>query len=446
MKMRLSIHSIRVKFVLIFMGIFLIASLLSFYIMIHFAFGVILTSLKPQMIQTSSAILELDQKTDLSVEEIARLQSNSMYEIMVYRDMKGLPYRLKTSQIEALLKGEKVFIKGSVRNLFPAVLTQGDGYYIEVRLHSRLGNVAIFRYTVIMALIICSSIGGLLVLIAVRQITKPVKRLTRAAQEVAKGNFDIQIDYDSTDEIGVLTRNFNRMVRELRNMEYLRKDFLSNVSHEFKTPIASIQGFAKLLKDSTLPPERFDEYTDIIISESDRLSKLASNVLKLSRLENQDIVSLKQEFSVDEQIRRVLLLLEQRWTEKEMELDLRLEPVRWVGNEEMLEQIWINLIGNAIKFSDPGGYLKIRLYRKNFIVVAEIEDHGIGMDENVQKRIFDKFYQGDSSHSKEGNGLGLAIVKRILELCKGEIACKSEPGVGTRFTIWLPDIKASNDD
>ena len=446
MKMRLSIHSIRVKFVLIFMGIFLIASLLSFYIMIHFAFGVILTSLKPQMIQTSSAILELDQKTDLSVEEIARLQSNSMYEIMVYRDMKELPYRLKTSQIEALLKGEKVFIKGSVRNLFPAVLIQGDGYYIEVRLHSRLGNVTIFRYTVIVALIICTSIGGLLVLFAVRQITKPVKRLTKAAQEVAKGNFDVQVDYDSADEIGVLTRNFNRMVRELRNMEHLRKDFLSNVSHEFKTPIASIQGFANLLKDSTLPPERFDEYTDIIISESDRLSKLTSNVLKLSRLENQDIVSVKQEFSVDEQIRRVLLLLEQKWTEKELELDLRLEPVRWVGNEEMLEQVWINLIGNAIKFSDPGGYLKIQLYRKNFIVVAEIVDHGICMDAEGQERFFDKFYQGDSSHSKEGSGLGLAIVKRILELCKGEIACKSEPGVGTRFTIWLPDIGASHDD
>ena len=444
MKMRLSIHSIRVKFVLIFVGIFLIASLLSFYIMIHFAFGVILTSLKPQMIQTSSAILELDQKTDLSVEEIVRLQSNSMYEIMVYRDVKELPYRLKTSQIEALLKGDKVFIKGSVRNLFPAVLTQGDGYYIEVRLHSRLGNVTIFRYTVIVALIICTCIGGVLVLIAVRQITKPVKRITKAAQEVAKGNFDIQVDYNSADEIGVLTRNFNQMVRELRNMEYLRKDFLSNVSHEFKTPIASIQGFANLLRDSTLPPERFNEYTEIIISESDRLSKLTSNVLKLSRLENLDIVSQKQEFSVDEQIRRVLLLLEQKWTEKEMELDLQMEPVRWVGNEEMLEQVWINLIGNAIKFSGPGGYLKIQLYRKNFIVVAEIEDHGVGMDEDVQKRIFDKFYQGDPSHSKEGSGLGLAIVKRILELCKGEIACKSEPGVGTRFTIWLPDIKDSN--
>lgn len=323
-------------------------------------------------------------------------------------------------------------------------MTQGDGYYIEVRLHSRLGNVTIFRYTVIVALIICTCIGGVLVLIAVRQITKPVKRLTKAAQEVAKGNFDIQVDYNSADEIGVLTRNFNQMVRELRNMEYLRKDFLSNVSHEFKTPIASIQGFANLLRDSTLPPERFNEYTEIIISESDRLSKLTSNVLKLSRLENLDIVSQKQEFSVDEQIRRVLLLLEQKWTEKEMELDLQMEPVRWVGNEEMLEQVWINLIGNAIKFSGPGGYLKIQLYRKNFIVVAEIEDHGVGMDEDVQKRIFDKFYQGDPSHSKEGSGLGLAIVKRILELCKGEIACKSEPGVGTRFTIWLPDIKDSN--
>ena len=114
-------------------------------------------------------------------------------------------------------------------------------------------------------------------------------------------------------------------------------------------------------------------------------------MLKLSRLENLDIVSQKQEFSVDEQIRRVLLLLEQKWTEKEMELDLQMEPVRWVGNEEMLEQVWINLIGNAIKFSGPGGYLKIQLYRKNFIVVAEIEDHGVGMDEDVQKRIFDKF-------------------------------------------------------
>ena len=158
------------------------------------------------------------------------------------------------------------------------------------------------------------------------------------------------VDYESCDEVGQLAHHFNLMTRELKNMEYLRKDFVSNVSHEFKTPIASIQGFARLLKSKDLTKEEFDEYTDVIISESGRLAKLSSNLLRLSRLENQAIPEQETEFSLDEQIRKTILLLENDWSKKNLDLDIDMQDIMYLGNEEMLQQVWINLISNAIKF------------------------------------------------------------------------------------------------
>ncbi|MBB6625443.1 HAMP domain-containing sensor histidine kinase [Clostridium gasigenes] len=287
-------------------------------------------------------------------------------------------------------------------------------------------------------LIICVIIGSILMFFATKTISKPIKYISNITKEVSKGNFDISIDYESTDEIGTLAKNFNLMIVELKNMEYLRKDFISNVSHEFKTPISSIQGFVEMIKNKDLPEEKRDAYIDIIIEETERLSNLSSNMLRISRLDNQSIPNKITEFSLDEKIRKVILLLEDRWDKKNLELDINLESVMFKGDEDLIEQVWINLIENAIKFSEDGGKISVELKNLEEDVVVKVSDTGIGISEESKERVFERFYQGETSHSKVGNGLGLAIVKRIIEICRGEIEIESCVGKGTIFIIRLP--------
>jgi signal transduction histidine kinase len=200
----------------------------------------------------------------------------------------------------------------------------------------------------------------------------------------------------------------------------------------------SIRGFAKQLERDDLTAEQRREYTSIIVSESERLANMSSNILLLTKLENQQIVTDKAEFRLDEQLRNAILLLEKQWSAKDIELSLNLEEVTYVGNEEMMSHIWVNLIGNAIKFSPEGGLLEISLIDRDGAAEIVVRDHGEGMDEATQKRIFEKFYQGDSAHATEGNGLGLSLVKRIVDLCGGSIAVDSRKGEGTAFAVTLP--------
>jgi signal transduction histidine kinase len=221
-------------------------------------------------------------------------------------------------------------------------------------------------------------------------------------------------------------------------MEYLRKDFISNVSHELKTPISSIKGFAEMLRDKDLSEEDFQAYTKIIIEESKRLSHLSSNMLRLSRLDHQLIPESSNTFFLDEQIRRTLVLLEEKWSGKKLKLDLDLEKIVYTGDEDLIQQIWLNLIENAIKFSAESGTIYIQARKIQNKAVVEVKDQGIGITESDQERIYEKFFQADKSHSKEGSGLGLAIIKRIVEIHQGEINFTSEAGCGTSFTVKLP--------
>ena len=218
----------------------------------------------------------------------------------------------------------------------------------------------------------------------------------------------------------------------------LKKDFISNVSHEFKTPLATVNGFAKLLREGNCTPEEVAEYAEIIEHETSRLSTLCSNILRLSRIENQTIVTKPSVFRLDEQMRDVLLMLEPQWNQKELELDVELEETSYCADEELLQQVWINIIGNAIKFTDNKGKIEIALKNLDKNVIITVKDNGIGMTEEAQKHIFEKFYQGDKSHASDGNGLGLALVKEILDICSGKISVCSAPGEGALFTVTLP--------
>ncbi|AGA67902.1 signal transduction histidine kinase [Desulfitobacterium dichloroeliminans LMG P-21439] len=305
----------------------------------------------------------------------------------------------------------------------------------------RLGTIShqgsmVFLLTA--TVVLCVVIGSILMIFASKHFTGPIKLISDSTKVVAKGNFDVEIQYKSEDEIGILAKNFNLMTQELRSMEYLRKDFISNVSHEFKTPIVSIQGFAEMIKDENLPRDKFEEYTDIIIQESRRLNNLSANMLRLSKLDYQVIPDKKVIFSLDEQIRKTLLLLEEHWSAKSIHLDIDLAKVNYEGDEDLIQQIWINLIGNAIKFSHPEGTLTITLQKSPDSVRVVIKDEGIGMAQEIQPHIFEKFYKSDTSRSEVGNGLGLAIVKRIVEICQGTLSFASEESLGTSFQVTLP--------
>lgn len=267
---------------------------------------------------------------------------------------------------------------------------------------------------------------------------RPIRELINATTELSKGNFDVRIDMNTPDELRELSDSFNKMAEELGSIEMLRTDFINNFSHEFKTPIVSLRGFAKLLKDDNLSVEERNEYLDIIIRESTRLSTLATNVLNLSKIENQKIVTEMKTFDLTESIRRSILLLETSWTQKDIQLDIDLEEITYYANEELLNQVWLNLIDNAIKFTPEKGKIEISLVAFEDFIIIKIKDSGCGIAPEMQKHIFDKFYQGDISHATQGNGIGLTIVDKIVKLHNGTVEVKSKINQGSIFKVTLP--------
>ena len=272
-----------------------------------------------------------------------------------------------------------------------------------------------------------------------RSKLRPMNDLVHAMHAVSQGDFSVRVDAeDVPGDMGALAASFNDMARELGGLEMFRKDFINNFSHEFKTPIVSIRGFARQLQRDDLTEAERREYLDIIVSESDRLANMSSNVLLLTKLENQTIVTDKTRYRLDEQLRGCILLLEKQWEDKGLELDLDLDELEYVGNEEMMSHVWVNLLSNAVKFSPDGAPLTVSLRQEGGWAVARVRDAGEGMDEDTRRRIFEKFYQGDTAHATEGNGLGLSLVKHIVDLCGGTIAVDSAPGRGSAFTVRLP--------
>ena len=289
-------------------------------------------------------------------------------------------------------------------------------------------------------ILVSALVGMALTILASRIPLRPIRDLIEAINQLAHGNFHVRVHLDLTQEFVRLSESFNSMAQELENTELLRSDFINNFSHEFKTPIVSLRGFAKILKNDRLTKEERDEYLDIIISESNRLSQLSTNVLNLSKIEKMSILSDMESFDLSEEVRQSVLLLESKWQKKDLELFIDMDELEYRGNKALLNQVWINLIDNAIKFSPQNGKIKLKLHRKKDQVVFQILDNGCGMDEETKNHIFDRFYQGDSSHTAEGNGIGLTVVEKIVHLHKGQIRVVSEAGIGTTFTVNLPII------
>lgn len=283
--------------------------------------------------------------------------------------------------------------------------------------------------------------GVFLATMGSRRFTRSIVKLSRATKAVADGDFSVQLKEtpDMPLEVHMLTHNFNLMVRELGKNTTLRKDFISAVSHEFKTPLAAIRGYATYANTPGISDEERGECLRIVLEETDALTAMTTNILKLCKLENQEIPEKSVEFMLDEQLRQCVLTLEPSWSKKNLELDIDLDEISYVGDDDLLRQVWINLLQNAIKFSNEGGTLGVKLCRAADGIHISISDTGIGMTKEVASHIFEKFYQGDPAHHSNGNGLGLSLVQQILKLVGGHIVLQSAPGVGSTFTVILPN-------
>jgi len=270
--------------------------------------------------------------------------------------------------------------------------------------------------------------------------SKPITEIGQAARKVAGGDFTVRIRSqrkdDKKDELEVLIDDFNKMVEELATIETLKGDFIANVSHEIKTPLAIIQSYASALRKEELPQEEKQDYIKTILEASKRLSALVTNVLRLNKLESQEIIQVET-YSLDEQVRCCILALEDKFDEKDIELEVDLDEVTMTTDASLMEIVWNNLLTNAIKFTQPQGTVKVELKQDAGTVRVSVSDTGCGINEETCRRIFDRFYQGDTSHSVHGNGLGLSLVKRVVDLVDGKATVESAPGKGSIFTVIL---------
>lgn len=335
---------------------------------------------------------------------------------------------------DKLLNIQLLFIMVTLGEILGTLIVAGLLSWLSKMILNRVIEVPDYIW-----LIVFSVIVGVTVSIVINYILlRPVVKLSKAMKQVATGDFGIRLKSDSRIlEIRESYESFNLMVRELEATETLQTDFVANVSHEFKTPINAIEGYATLLQSNEDAQQQ--GYVERILLNTRRLSTLVGNILLLAKINNHAIPMAQNSYRVDEQIRQCILLLEPQWTARNTEFDVDMDEVIWNGPENLMHHVWSNLIGNAIKFGPENGMLRIRLKKTDGRFVFTIEDEGNGIPEEEKQRIFHKFYQLDSSHKQEGNGLGLALAKQIIDGCKGRISVENVAEGGCRFIVELPD-------
>ena len=425
------IRNLQTRFILFIILIATFSGCFSLVLSYLFYGNSIENTMKQNQTKIAQNILLLHNETDFPLEKIISIDFTNEYELTVLDDISNYKTSDKTQNSNIIYCENSLFHEVTT-------IVKVENKYVVI---SNKPKNNLFFYIMINSLTAISStllFISIIITMFSKKFLMPIRSLNYATGEVSKGNFKIQLPIPNDFELGSLTAKFNVMVRELNSIETLRNDFISNVSHEIKPPIAPIQGFSNLLKDDTLSKEEKDEYLDIIISETSRISNLTSNILKLTKLETQGIITDKTSFYLDEQLRHSVLILQRDLAQKNLDIDIDLDEVQIYSNEELLQQVWINLLSNAIKFTNDGGKISIQLMDTEDTATVKITDNGIGMKAESLNHIFDKFYQEDKSHSSNGNGLGLPLVKRIVDLCDGTIRVKSLLGEGSSFTVELP--------
>lgn len=420
------------------MGFMLISAIIASFFSLASSFLYSVISVREELALNQHAValymIELDQITDLTPEEIVSIADNDILSVHVsIASRDSLSYETQ-KQIDAAVVAYVYTGPFAQPNTY---LRLGDSL-ILIEPSRRLNVITVSFLRVVGSVGMCLMMFVILSWLAARNLSRPITLLTEATQLIGEGDFTVKLPENSRGEVGELMRSFNAMTDALGRNSYLQKDFISSISHEFRTPIASIRGFARLLQMDGLDEATRREYVDMIAQESDRLSRLSETLLRLSALEQQAAPACLNEFRLDEQLRQVILRLEPTWSPKNIDWQLELQPVTLRSDSELLIQVWINLIQNAVKFSEEDSIIEISVTSDDCGAQVSIRDHGAGMSEETMTRIFDRFYQADHSRSKQGVGLGLCLVKRILDILQGSVKVDSVLGEGSTFTVTLP--------
>ena len=401
----------------------------------HFSRRAFAGDVQNQVLSSIDTVADYLEQHHLPLSDIDELLSFERLRLRILDDLSPLELD-KEEQRRLAADGYLVFSRTSGNGLPHAMLNRYKDSYILVQADME-PIFRLSRQTKLLSLLLTLLIGLIAAMIGGYRLLVPVRRLDEATRKVAAGDFTVRIPAPKRmDEIGSLIESFNTMTRELGSVEMLRSNFVSDISHEFKTPLTAIEGYAKLLEGDCSPEER-REYVGTITDETRRLSVLVANILMINRLDKGNIPSERHPVRIDEQIRHALALCEAGWTGKNLELDLELDEIYFAGYESLLMQVWANLIDNAVKFSPDGGRISLALHQKGERVVFVICNDGDNIPEESRPHLFEQFYKADPSRGGEGNGLGLSIVKRVAELHGGEASVENLPGSGVRFTIFL---------
>lgn len=330
-----------------------------------------------------------------------------------------------------------------IGHLLITTVLVGVAVFLLVRLDILKGQNQTAPMLILILVLANIGVGTVVTFFLIRIPMRPVNLLIDQMNRLASGDYKVRIRFGKIlshhGTMNELAESFNKLAQELESTEMLRSDFINNFSHEFKTPIVSISGFAKLLQKGNLTEEQQAEYLSIIETESEKLSNMAMNVLDMSKLDNVGVLTDITRFNLSEQLRHCVLMLEKKWGEKNQEIEIDLPEYYVSGNEDMLSEVWINLLDNAIKFSPEGGKIIVKVFQRDNSLSVEVRNTGEEIPGKDLDRIFDKFYQTDPSHATVGNGLGLSICKRIVELHRGTISVTSTFGL-TVFTVKLPKV------
>ena len=431
--MRKSIYS---QLVLNFICVFIISNILaSIFSFFHIESNA-LEQVSKQLIKSVGTVKEVYEKEKVSKESIEKLFKD---EYITINFIDNIEEYITNEEVGPLLESGKILALntneyGNTSVSTPVAMVKAGDYYIIAK--PEFKNLGFSTRNLIMSINIRAIIiGSVLFLFVGKIMIKPINKMIKATEKIAVGNFDIELENNRTDEMGILISSFNTMANELKSIEILRNNFISDISHELRTPLTSIEGYTKLLIDCNEEERR--EYVDIIIEETKRLSILTTNILTLNKIDNQNISISMEQFVIDEQIRKAILLLGNKWIDKDIELEIDLESVKYRGNQSLMFQVWINLIDNAIKFSPKGETIEVKLYEEQGNIIFSIRDNGVGISKENQEKVFDKFYKSDKSRNTDGNGLGLSITKRIIEIHKGEILLESDIDLGTNIIVKL---------
>ncbi|PHD23094.1 sensor histidine kinase [Bacillus wiedmannii] len=451
------------RFVFMTVGIMLLSSIIGF-LLTNVYYQV---KLKPynseKILMYAEEVKALYEKQSEENKE-AYLQSIAKlgYEIYIVDDQKngkriGSAFR-KTSisddTVHKVLQGEtfngvstyptRLFITGFFDNeLINSVgvpVKHGDKQYalfIRPDIQQQFGEMRIFL-AVLLGFIVLLSI--IFIAIAAGYIVRPIRTFTKATQKIASGEYDIELDGNRKDEIGILATNFQKMTKSIKELDEMRQEFVSNVSHEFQSPLSSIQGFSKTLQSEEMSGEERNHYLQIIEGESKRMSSLCKQLLTLASLDKEEKVLQIKEFNLQKQIKDVIFMLEWKWREKDIAVEFDVPDITIQGDENLLHQVWSNIFTNSIKFSNDAGTIEFVVEELESSVMISISDNGIGMEKEEMDRIFDRFYKVDTARARnvEGSGLGLAIVQKIVELHNGKVSVYSTKGEGTTVQVELP--------